>query len=581
MKPAVLLCTIVLACLGYVLAATPTLQYAKGDSFHSDFRSVVSAKGSGQADTSQTQASSLTFTATLTFTVVNVDDTSYMFQMDTKEAAVSSPAGPVADDGTFKSAFSNPFFFNMNHDGVVSYVASKENNTEVLSIKKGIVASMQTKLVEEGSSSIHTEVDVIGTHKSTVSLSAVGDTYVVKKAYMTSDFEAFPDSSINKDEISVQGGTTLVLSKDGKFKSSSSKLSIVAFVPKDEKPLAASAQELSVSMGADGENTIQFGEVVKASGVRTYSSYPEWFAANPEYIRQPLQDSVPLGWKININEATRQASDDNTDYPYNKDFPVDKMLGSKDIGVSFHFELFAGTNFDCKHDYFNYKLLGEAQAQAYLFGTAHNLLDIKMDYGRDNGTALDDGLFVTLWNKQVYSKTFPPLTDCQEHDAELAHADPGFSLSHTVHLSIVPVTFAANADANMKLTWGYNLCDAKLSAEARLVPTLGVTVGGSAELSILIAKAGVQLGGGVNADVTPQVYLHGSQCVLGFDVVMDGGPVQVAFDGYYQFRKCHWFSCSWGDKNTKEFFKYSLPQSSTTLLQKEVDIKSLMPSVIA
>jgi hypothetical protein len=50
-----------------------------------------------------------------------------------------------------------------------------------------------------------------------------------------------------------------------------------------------------------------------------------------------------------------------SDFPFNKSYGGDVKLGGSVINAVFEGKLFAGTNFDCNQQYFNYEALAEAE----------------------------------------------------------------------------------------------------------------------------------------------------------------------------------------------------------------------------
>jgi len=568
---------------------------AVGDSFLVDFSSTVSTIGTGQVAVSTiaktVKSSSVAVDANIVFSVISADDSGRLFKMQMSKVVIStvddkSVKTPVADQGDLDKAFENDFFFKILANGAIDYVASKENDTDVESVKKGIVSTLQTRL-DQKSGAVVSEVDAIGSHKSKVVVSTptIG-ARVYEKHFTENDFSAFPDVSVTPSSFKVTGYGRVKVLPDGRFLEAYSKVTVRAFTKNTptKKTRDSSQEPFTNELFGDGENLLANWRPSNAK-VETFVSIKEFHTLNPELETQPLVVSVPTGWVIGHDDDELKKSSvhlaataDDSDYPYNRSVSADKMLGGDTVGVSFDAQLFAGTNFDCNHNVFNYKLLAEADASVHLFGHTHGLFDAKFEYGRDNGAALSDAASVTFWEKSVFSKSFSELSDCQEHVQSITQTDPGFSAQHTIHISIVPITFAASADADLKLSWGYELCDAQLLAFAEVIPSVTVRVAGSADLSVIIAKAGVSLSGSVIADVRPQLYLNGSRCVTGFDVLLDAEPLTVGLAGYYQTRSCHWFKCTWGDRHDKQFWSYSAPKhTNEQLYQKEFDIKSLIP----
>eukprot|EP01156_Anaeramoeba_ignava_P009787 Anaeramoba_ignava/a478206_2950.p1 GENE.a478206_2950~~a478206_2950.p1 ORF type:complete len:831 (-),score=221.74 a478206_2950:143-2635(-) len=259
-----------------------------------------------------------------------------------------------------------------------------------------------------------------------------------------------------------------------------------------------------------------------------------------------------------------------SDFPFNKSYDKELKLGGSTISVTFKGELFAGTNFDCNQQYFNYKAYANAEADIDLFGWGDTAFQAQAEYGRENGIVLSDRIFVTVFGKTIYSKNIPYL-DCQEHTYNLAHTSPGFSVSYTLFVSVIPITFYAQATLTLNLDWGWNICDSDLSAMIELIPGAIVTFSGGAEINLFIIKGGVELSGSMNTDIRPQGYIHGSLCTVGFDLRRTSTPFSIQLDAYYAWKECKFliFDCHWGKHDEYVFWKWSEPTHNDILYQKE------------
>eukprot|EP00761_Pharyngomonas_kirbyi_P004489 gb/GECH01004494.1/.p1 GENE.gb/GECH01004494.1/~~gb/GECH01004494.1/.p1 ORF type:complete len:853 (+),score=228.62 gb/GECH01004494.1/:1-2559(+) len=262
-------------------------------------------------------------------------------------------------------------------------------------------------------------------------------------------------------------------------------------------------------------------------------------------------------------------------FPYNKSFDKDFKLGGDVINAKFDAELFAGTNFDCNHKYFNYEGLAKASGDAHVFGVDQSLFEAKAIYGKRHGSVVGNELLLTIFDKTVYQKKIPTL-NCQEHNYKLFHTAPGFSVKYTVWVSVVPITFKASADLKITADWGWKICDDKLSAMVELIPTGTLTVSGDAEINLLIIRGGVELAAAFNTALIPQAYIHGSECTLGFDVQRKSTPMSAYFEGYFATKKCKFifFDCHWGKHHQKKFWKWSEPSHDETIYRKEWKIAS-------
>ena len=266
---------------------------------------------------------------------------------------------------------------------------------------------------------------------------------------------------------------------------------------------------------------------------------------------------------------------DDPDYPYNKDYNVNYTVGGKTVSAQFDAQLFVGTNFDCNHPTFNYKGLAEATGSVALFGVSQQVFDARALYAKKGSQLVGDELFLSVFDKVLFQKSIGRLVDCSEHTYDLFHAAPGFSVSYTVWVSIVPVTFRASASLVVDAKWGWNVCDDQLSALVELIPTAELVVAGDAEIDLLIIRGAIELNGKFSASIIPQAYVHGTQCAVGFDVKLVTQPMTATLEAYYMTKKCKYlfFDCKWGPHNNKVIWQWQLPSKSDILYQKEWTIQ--------
>ena len=219
----------------------------------------------------------------------------------------------------------------------------------------------------------------------------------------------------------------------------------------------------------------------------------------------------------------------------------------------------------------------EAYANVNVLGVKQSsIFDAKAAYGKQGSVAVANEIFLSVFDKVVYQQTLPTqLIDCNLHTYQLYHASPGFSFSYTVWVSIVPITFSAGADLVLNAQWGWQVCDAQLSAMVELIPSADLVVSGKAEIDLLIIRGGVELDASFQAALVPQAYVHGTLCTVGIDVQLQTQPMSADFEAYYMWRDCkYWiFDCHWGQHDTRTLWSWSLPAQQQTLFNKEWKIQ--------
>lgn len=276
---------------------------------------------------------------------------------------------------------------------------------------------------------------------------------------------------------------------------------------------------------------------------------------------------------VNLDGKAGQAALTDSSLPFNRTYGFDFALGGKIVGADFGASVFAGTNMDCKHPTFNY--LGSAQANAslWLFGHDQSAFLATAAYGRVGGAPAADAITLSVWGKVVYNQNIP-VVDCSVHSYPISHASPGFSVSHTIWVSVIPVTFAASADLDLNLAWSWQICDSTLSATVSLLPSATLVVTGSATVDLLIVKASADLQATFNQGLTPSAGILGSLCELDFVAKLSNAPMTAEFDVSYQFKKCKlWiFDCHWENPNTKTVWSWSGAPQSKTIFNKTIPI---------
>eukprot|EP00003_Mantamonas_plastica_P033661 TRINITY_DN977_c0_g1_i1.p1 TRINITY_DN977_c0_g1~~TRINITY_DN977_c0_g1_i1.p1 ORF type:complete len:789 (+),score=287.66 TRINITY_DN977_c0_g1_i1:194-2560(+) len=264
--------------------------------------------------------------------------------------------------------------------------------------------------------------------------------------------------------------------------------------------------------------------------------------------------------------------DVNPDFPFNKSYSYNHVSGGKHVSSDFSIELFIGTNgINCSHpnQWFNYEALAQAELTVSLWGHQETAFMAQAVYGADNGTHLADRIYLAVFNKVLYDKQLPQV-DCSEHTYPIAHAAPGFHVSYTLWISIIPVTFTAGTTLTLDLSWGWQVCDTTLSAMVELIPQAQLTVSGDAEINLLIIKAGLQLAGSIGGSLRPQATISLTQCTAGVDLRQEDQGQSADFQAYYVTKKCKlWiFDCHWGEEDVKTLWSWNMPPVNKELYEK-------------
>lgn len=271
--------------------------------------------------------------------------------------------------------------------------------------------------------------------------------------------------------------------------------------------------------------------------------------------------------------AQFQAVNQAINFPFNKSIDEHAKLGGSEVSANFNAELFAGTNFDCNEPTFNYEALAEATATLDMMGFSGEAFDAKAIYGKANGAVVGDSITLHVFGKLIYDKPLPVL-DCSLHTYPLAHTAPGFDVSYTVWVSIIPITFSADASLVLDLKWGWEVCDSPLLAEVELIPSGSFVISGNAVIDLLLLKAGLQLSGSINSQLIPQGKIIGNECSIDFDVDWVTTPMSANFNAYYEWKSCKFliFDCHWGEHHVDTLWNWSEAPHNDVLFDKTFKI---------
>ncbi len=195
-------------------------------------------------------------------------------------------------------------------------------------------------------------------------------------------------------------------------------------------------------------------------------------------------------------------------------------------------------------------------------------------YGQNGASPLADVATLTAFGKPVWSQHVPVVSYCRSQSLPIGQVERGLHVSHTVWVSIVPVSFTAAADLKLALSWQWSLCSNDLSASVGVTPSAEVDVSGSTLVDLLVLRAGVDLSGTLAASVVPQVFVAGTACSAGVDAVVSKPGDSGELSGYYQWRKCKWlfFDCHWEDQHKRDFWTHQGAPSQSTLFNKTFSI---------
>jgi len=335
---------------------------------------------------------------------------------------------------------------------------------------------------------------------------------------------------------------------------------------------ASDAEDLTVllnAVGNAGPNGISLeANIQRLSQYANDEKYKAlWISTFRKFPASEVMAKMPANLRAIIDSLDAPRDDL---YPFNKNFSRDYKLGGESVNADFSFDLFLGTNFDCNQQYFNYLAYADVEAVVDVYDYTKSAFVAKATYGKANGVLTGNEIYVRFWDDVLYDQQLPTV-DCNEHTYPLGHTAPGFSVSYTVWISIIPVTFTASAALELNLSWGWQICDSQLSAQVELIPDAALVISGDADIDLLVIKAGLELDVDLDLELRPQGYIHGTECTIGVDVELTYEPSSAQFDAYYSWDHCKFwiFDCTWGKHNQQTFWSWSTAASNEIVYNQQ------------
>jgi hypothetical protein len=191
-------------------------------------------------------------------------------------------------------------------------------------------------------------------------------------------------------------------------------------------PAAIPAKLLPFSLTASENAEVR---VAFTNALRKYASQPVVAAVLTVLLRKDTEPRVQQIAKSLLVAVDAAPQDSN--FPFNKSYVANYTLGGSEVNAVFQGELFAGTNFDCNEEYFNYEALAFAEATVSAWSESKQAFLAKGIYGKANGVVVGNELFLQVWDDVLYDQTIPTV-DCNKHTYQLYQTSTG-KLVHSSH----------------------------------------------------------------------------------------------------------------------------------------------------
>ncbi|KAG2391824.1 hypothetical protein C9374_013309 [Naegleria lovaniensis] len=220
-----------------------------------------------------------------------------------------------------------------------------------------------------------------------------------------------------------------------------------------------------------------------------------------------------------------------------KHFSFEKLVGSNSINLYCGALFYSGTTFVCNQDqkYFDFVLMGRVDVEANLFKKKVVLLEISAELAKRPQQPVNDKIFLKVFQTTFLNTHILPAKIRQMIDVCMSDSKPLFEknfpklvdVERAFQVGPVPVTFHINVALTTKVEFVYGICVDKLEASASLEPFVSISVSGSANIGIPVARAGVYVKGHFSYRLIPKLAFENCKlCVslshrvddLGFEV---------------------------------------------------------------
>jgi hypothetical protein len=396
-----------------------------------------------------------------------------------------------------------------------------------------------------------------------------GSKTTVKSHFSEGDFTAFQDEGLSSEDVGVESETEHVI-EGGKISSVYGETSVVL---NQGDSGGMNEDDTVTKIIVEGTHELSgFAQGNDANDLPDFSSAEELEEKNPKYHRSPKfphhihhdpdtrPHHTPYKRPPRKEKKTPEKNEerlDNLACPGNinlcKSFSLSKEVGSPDAGLRLELSAMAGVTKGCSDQKRSYMIGAYADVYILVVGKQISAVSAYAEYGQVEGNALKNGIGVSLFGNSVYSTSFPYLS-CMTKTHNIAKFSQDFSISYTIVVYIVTINFNIGLTIGFTADLIFTLCLGELKANVSFVPHVTATLHGGAEVSIVVAKAGVEIAGTVGDYVDPGAYVDGSLCRIGFVMSNTVDPFTVSLSAYWMVREVKWKGfipiISWGSKHS-------------------------------
>lgn len=516
-------------------ASVASFNYKEGEVFSYTYTSHVEL--SALENSPAANSNFFDFTCTAKFTVLSVLNGVYL-QMDLSD--ISGTVGGPSDNSSWQAQsavdelFSAPVYFRLKTDGsITDFVANTDDSEEILNVKIAVAFSIRTHLDLQESSDYTpaTVIDGLGKHTEYSQLSSRANGRTVNTFFSDSDFIGFADRNVDSTVVAVDGQSSHIID-DGKILSATSTLTMVL----NKKDASSRSNDDQVKIVSVGSYTLSGYKQISAGGSVGSVSVSKLLRSPNMALVPQLREAYYLHtFTAAASPSTSIISDDGCPSPINFCRSVDQSwtVGNTNVGLVIHVWALVGVTLGCDEKYRSYMAGAYGTIDLMILSKNITAVDAYIEYGQVNGVAKRNAVSLSLFGTSLYHYDLPYL-DCITHTKNLGSFAKNFSLPYSVQVYIVTLTFSVKVGIALQADLTTKICVMQFNASVSIIPKATISLGGGAEASVAIAKAGIDLIGSVADHLDPTAYLDGNLCRVGFyaNNVFEG--LTASLTGWYQ-----------------------------------------------
>ncbi|KAA6355854.1 MAG: hypothetical protein EZS28_048619, partial [Streblomastix strix] len=211
----------------------------------------------------------------------------------------------------------------------------------------------------------------------------------------------------------------------------------------------------------------------------------------------------------------------------------------------------------------------DVKLEGLILGKTVTAADAFAEYGEINGVAKRNQVKVDVIGKNIFSKSFSTYKACSKQSLSVSRYEKDWSFGFTILIVIVPVSFSAGLKVEFNAEAAMFPCVQQVLYNVSFIPSVKLTAYGGASVSIIVAKAGVNIEGSFTQSLDPHGYVDGARCALGYEVNSVTDPLTAKLYGWYRVRK---WTLSWGKEHKVTIWSHSLARVTKNIDRREARV---------